>query len=314
MYYYFSSAYPAVIKLNGIYYGTISDTIKSINIDGKLPLVEVCPLGTNERQVTFFPDTDFLLSPPDGVLVTDLNGGYLLKFLKTTKVGDFKVIEQKRFSSFLATVFIENGLKVSIETQSGFFADTIDLCAEKAEIVEFSLNGCVFCAITFKGDENFLAVFEISEQIKRVFFKAVSDCAFDGGFYTTETFSDIAKHVVKSEWEFTNGAFTKKHIHVERAKDFDLLSLNKKILPFAFLEELLVCGNISEFLADNLKENADKLKSYLGDFIGIMPPPIFRAPDEIGLIYQRGKNKYIVKYCTFDIDNNKICNLKLIEN
>ncbi len=313
MYYYFSSAYPAAIKLNGIYYGVISDTVKAIDLDQNLPLVEVCPLCANERQINFFPDGDFLSNPPDNALVTDLGGGYLIKFLKNTKVGDFRVIAQKKGNNLLATVFVENGLKVSIETPGGFFADCLDFIADSAEISSFNLDGNSFCLITFSGVDKMLCVYSLtSEPVQRVFIRQADDYSIDGGFFTTEKVPDIAKHTIKSEWEYKNGKFCQKNIFVERNGEFDINSLNERILPFAFLEEILCGGNPSDFLAESLKGSAERLKEYLGDFIGIMPPPIFREQNQVGLIFPDGKNKYRAKYCAVTISDKKVSNIKLL--
>ena len=314
MYYYFSCAYPAAIKFNGIYYGVISDTVKSIKIDGKLPLVEICPLSPTERQTTFIPDDNLLNAPPNGMLVTDMRGGYLIKILKNYRVGDFEVLCQQRFSDLVVTVFIENGLKISIETPGNFFADTIDFFATSAEIVRFNLNSHNMVAINLVGKDKLLTVYNLTDKISKVFSRSVDDFSTDGGFYTTERFFDIAKHTVFSEWQFDGKNFNQLKKHCKRADDFIINDLSDKIIPFAFLEELLVGGNVKDFLDDNLKDNFDKLKGYLGEFIGIIPPPTFRSIEEIGLVFPNGKNKYKVEYCTFEIKDKKICNIKKLED
>ncbi len=313
MYFYFSSAYSAVIKLNGIYYGVISNTLKSCNFQGELPLVEICPLTPDQNQINFFPDTKFLSAPPDGVAVTDLRGGYLINFLKNAKVGDFKVLCQKKTGEFLATAFIENGLKVSIETTKGFFADVLDFSADNAKIFSLSLNGQNFCLVEFTGEKKVVCAYCLSKNIHRAFLREVDDYSTDGGFFTTVKFLDVAKHKRKSEWEFISGEFKEKNFAVEKSPNFDFARLNDKIVPYAFLEEILCGGNPLDFLADNLSSGADRLKDYLGDFIGIMPPPVFRRQDEVGLIYPNGKNKYLVKYFTFSVENKKVTNFSSCE-
>ena len=68
-------------------------------------------------------------------------------------------------------------------------------------------------------------------------------------------------------------------------------------------------GCVDSFLCENVKKNADKLKAYLGEFIGVIPPPIFRRPDEVGVVLGDG-NGYKVDYFTFDFERGKICNIK----
>lgn len=309
MYYYFSSAYPAAIKFDGIYYGVVSNTVKSIKIEGAPPLVEICPLVPSERQINFIPDRDFLCSPPDGILVTDLRGGFLIKTRKNPIASEFRVLCQQKFSDAVVTVFTDNGLKVSMETRNGFFSDSSDFSANAAEIKRFSLNSAEFFAVYLSGEENLLACYSFSGKIKKVFSRNVSDYSTDGGFYTTEKFQNIAKHTVRSEWEFSDDEFRQKNKSVERSEKFVASELPDKILPYAFLEEICVGGNPADFLSENLKENADMLKGYLGEFIGVIPPPHFRSINEIGLIFPDGKNKYKAEYCTFEISDKKILNI-----
>ena len=313
MYYYFSSAFPAAIKFNGIYYGVISQTVKSINLDGSLTLVEICPLVPNERQINFIPDSEFLASPPDGILITDMRGGYLIKVEKNYRVEEFSIINQQKFSDLVVTVFTENGLKISIETQNNFFADVINFSARSAEVKRFSLSNEQFIAVFLEGEDNLLLVYHIDSQIEKVFSRNVSGYSVDGGFYTTEKFKDVAKHVVHSEWDYNKEIF-QKNTSVERSESFIISELTDKILPYAFLEEILVGGNPSDFLCDDLKEHANKLKDYLGEYIGVIPPPIFRKPTEVGIVFAVGKNKYKVDYCEFEIVNGKIANVKKSEN
>ena len=314
MYYYFSADFPAAIKFNGIYYGVISKTVKSIRIDGDCPLVEVCPLLSSERQINFIPDSDFLSSPPDGVLVTDMRGGYLVKILKNLRVGEFKILEQFKSSDLAVTAFIENGLKISIETKEGFLADTINFLAQSAKITRFSLVDSNFVAVLFLGTTNLLTVYSLSSEIKKVFSREVAKFSVDGGFYTTEEFLDIAKHTVHSEWIWQDGAFIQKNKSVNCKEGFCPQNLPESVFPYAFLEEILIGNTPTDYLVDPLKQSADKLKDYLGDFIGIMPPPTFRSIEEIGLIFPDGKNKYKVSYCTFLLEGKKIANVKKLDD
>lgn len=310
MYFYFSCEYPAALKLNGIYYGIISDTVKACNIDLSAPtLAEVCSLIPDERGINFIIDDNF-----DGILegcsVTDLKGGYLIKFNRNHRGGEFKVMAQEKFPDLCATVFNDNGLKISLETPKDFFADNLSVFCETAEIRRFTVNGTDFCVSIIRAEKTVLFVYSLTDKISKVFERQVDEYSFDNGFYTTENFCDIAKHRVTCCWNFDNGAFCEKERNIQRSENFSADNLPEKLLPFAFLEELLIGGDISAYLCDGIKENADKLGGYLGNFIGIMPPPIFRSIDEVGLIYKYKDNRYRVDYVTFEFSNGKISNIK----
>lgn len=314
MYLYFSSAYPAAIKLNGIYYGVISDTVKSISINGEPPFIEICSLVSDERQINFIVDTSFLSSPPENVTVTDMKGGYFIKTLKSYHTNEFKVIAQNKSTDTVVTVFTENCLKISIERTDGFFADNEKFFADSSTIQFFNFNNESFVAILLKSKENLLNVYKLNNDIEKVFSREVKDFEINGNLITIEEFFDVAKHVVKTSWEFADGIFKKKFVEVNHAPTFNPENLNEKIIPFAFLEELLVGGNLEPYLSDTLKEKSSMLKDYLGEFIGIMPPPTFRSIDEVGLIYKKSERNYEVNYCTFEIINRKIFNLKKSEH
>ena len=311
MYYFFSSNYPAVIKLNGIYYGEITDTVKSINIETQdLPFIEVCPLNGLAEPLNFLLDDGFLSAPPDNVCVTNLGGGYMLKFNACLKNQQFCIINQQKFSNAVVTVFNDNGLKISVETPTDFFAKSLAFQANGADITAFSLNGNNFIAVNFLGNANILAIYSIDEKVKELFFREVFSFSLDGGITTVETLSDMAKHKITLNWQLLDGCLAEKSRSVERSEKFKMENLPKPLLPYAFIEELYASGQVLDYLSNGIKENADKLIDYFGKFIGVMPPPIFRKPDEIGLIYKSSDNKFFVQYYLFEMEDRKICNIK----
>lgn len=313
MYYYFSSDFPAVIKINGIYYGSIQNTVKPLRFDDdNETFIEICPLIKNENPTSFIIPSDFLFSPPDSVTVTDLKGGYLIKILKSFNGGEFKVLSQSRLSSALVTVFNENGLKVSIETANDFFVEPIPIQPKTVEVTEVNICGANLIAVILLdiNDENTVLLYSLNNGAKQIFMRTVKTFSFENGFSTTETLCDIAKHEITVFWEFSNNQLSEKSRRVNCKKNITEINLPDKLLPYAFVEELFVSGNYTYFLSDNIKENADKLPEYLGSFIGVMPPPTFRDVSEVGLIYPNGKNKYKVEYFIFEIEKTKICNIK----
>lgn len=313
MYYYFSSGYPAAIKFNGIYYGLITDTIKPLKIeDGTFPLVEVCPVGNSNGNLTFILNDEFLRSPTEYVVVTDLKGGYLIKFLPQHKDGAFKIICQQKFSDAVCTLFNENGIKLSIETHDDFYAENLNLKTTTAKIERFSLGQSNFVAI-FLEDISLLSVYCISNKIAPVFCRMVNSFDLSNGFTTTECLKDMAKHQVVSVWEENGGRLKEKSRLVSRAEKFDKDKLPLPLLPYAFIEEFLVGGEFLDYLSNEMKEKATHLKGFFGDFIGVMPPPEFIPQEQVGLIYRKKENAYQVEYYDFEFVDRKISNIKQVE-
>ncbi len=314
MYYYFYSTYNSVLKINGMYYGSISKCVKPIRIDDNLPpFVQACSLCSSEKDVNLLIDDDFLTCPPENVSLIDLNGGYALVLNSSNKKEGFFVLAQQKFPYAVITVFNENGLKISIETPNDFYALPLTIRADNATITPFILDGEQLFAINIKGDNNHLLIYKITNNIELLFFRQVHDFCIQNSLTTSEKFSDIAKHTVTTNWTLRNGFLVEKDRIVSKSENFSLDSLNENILPFAFLEQLFCGGDIVEFLSENIKENARLFNSFFGKFIGICPPPAFIEKDCVGVIYRIKNNIYKVKYFCFELQNGKISNIKEIE-
>lgn len=307
---YFCSSIPAVLKINGKYYARLSSDWVKFELDCELPFIEVCFLYSAQKSLCFFPDQDFLLSPPKDVIVTDLSGGLVIQFSPVVSNPTFKVLSQIKENDLVATVFNENGLKISIETPSSFFADCLPLTADNAAVSRFSLDGYDFIAVSFEGKEKTLFVYSLYPEVRCVFTRKVYSFSLDNGFFTTENFLDIAKHQVTSFWTFDGANFKEKDRKITCAKTVDPKKLPLAILPYAFLEELLVGGDVLPFVCGTVKENAQKLKEFLGEYIGVFPPPEFKDISLVGLIYNNGNNKYKAQYLTFEFTDNLISNVK----
>ena len=79
MQYYFISEFPAVIKINGVYSGKIDNALKKFNLLDNA-FIEVCPLNRTDQPINFMLDSSFLGSPPDGIIITDLKGAFVINF------------------------------------------------------------------------------------------------------------------------------------------------------------------------------------------------------------------------------------------
>ena len=312
MYYYFTSDYPAVLKLNGLYLGSIKDTVKSLSAN-QPPFIEVCPLQSGYEQINFIPNAEFLSTPTNYVAVTDLNGGYLFHFSQTQIVSEFKMIAQEKCENALVTIYNDNGVKLSIESPSDFFVGNLTRAFSSVEIKFFSLGESKFVSIFTLGKENLLTVYHIGQKTEIAFCREVSEYSIDDTLKTKTQYKDIQKHEISSEWNFNGYEFTEKSHIVLPSEQSLKTDFNRHVLPYAFIEEILVGGYYERFTGGIVKENARKIKGYFGDFIGVMPPPAFRTSDQVGIIYKDGINRYSVKYFTFSIDDGKVIGIHPVE-
>lgn len=311
MYFYFIGERPAALKIDGELCGRANGE-RCFNFDGAPPFVEICPLCADETPSYFYPNDDFLSSPPAGFAVTDMRGGYyVLKTFGKTQT-PFNLLAQKKFSDAVVTVFTENGLTVSIETPLGTFAETLYLDSASAQISRERINGADFTFISFKcraSDKIFLCIYSIS-PVKRVFMREVDSFQIIGGsLVTTEMLQDIAKHEIKTVWDATD-EFKEVSRETTCSKNFSADRVCDLILPYVFAEEFFAGGNFLRYLGGDIKTNADKFGGFFGEFIGVCVPPFFRDYNEIGFIKKRGENAYYIDYFIFETENGKICGIK----
>lgn len=314
MYYYFSTDFPTIIKINGQYKGKTDDLLAYHALPDEQIFVEIYPLSCDCTPFCFLVDEKFFISPPPNLILTDLKGGYLIKLVMPPLSTPFKIVAQEKFPFAVATVFEDNGLKLSIETPTDMYAENFNFVCNSVSITPFSFWGEQLLCVKFEARKCLLNCYLLGKQITPVFSKKVDSFSIENGFFTTESFLDIAKHVLTCEWELLNGRLIKKNVRIEKSPAFNARQIPPHALPYAFLEEFLLTDQVQEFAQPNLCDNVTHLRAYLGNYIGVMPPPEFRSIDEVGLIYSQSANKYSVNYFTFTAQDGKICNIKRLSD
>ena len=306
MYYYFTSKNDCALKLNGIYLGLVSKTIKHVNILSEKSLVEIVSLNGSLPSLSFVLDDNLLTNPPLNLSVTDMKGGYLISYIATPVSLPFKVIEQKKFSDLVITVFCDNGYKISIETNTDFFTESLD-CQVLSTQIERKGD---LLLVGINGDIKAIFGYQLTPKICPVIKKSCNDFCFENTITTTHEYCDIAKHKTFITWEIKNNSLCPRDKQITYSPNFSINNLPAKIIPYAFLEELLVGGVVDDYLDTTIKPNADKLRGFFGNFIGVMPPPFFVSPEQIGLIYKKNSNQYYVEYCSFELNGRLISGIK----
>lgn len=321
MYFYFSSDRPAVIKIGGIYFGNITNTVKFLKADeAKPPLIEIIPLCASAGSCAFFPNEEFLACPPEAFAVTDLCGGYLINYFPPpAQNGAFNLIFQKKYRDLAVTVFSENGFKISLETPQDCFIETLrfEILGVTAYRKTCGAEEILFLAFE-RGENNeteknkqIVCGYALSGKIKKIFEREVNDFSVENGIFTAEKRKDIAKHESEIFWEYNSEKreIYKARTKISRSPSFDKNKLPAQVLPYAFLEELAAGGDYIEYLTGNVLENANKLNGFFGEFIGVMPPPLFRKENETGIVYRAGERRYKTEYYIFELTSRKISNI-----
>ncbi len=310
MYFFVCAEYPVAVKLDGNYLGSLQEGNLLLPVSSfENSFVEVCSLDGSQNGLNFILSADFVCRPPTNVYVTDLDGGYLIKLNRTYNALPFTLFTQEKFSGCACTVYAENGYKITLETPRDFYLETLDFEVTGATVRSAFGGGII--VVQFEGD-NTVCAYNVKNKIEKVMCCQADYLSIENGITTKQTLNDIACHVVTADWQLKDGrlvcisrsATTKEGFYPDR--------LPLEILPYAFLEELAVGGSVDCYLTGNVLANKDKLKAYLGEFIGVMPPPVFKQSQSVGLIYKDGNRRYKVKYLTFQLDGRKICNLSFV--
>lgn len=305
---FFSASFPCALKINGKYCAQIENSPYLYKTDS-VCLIESFALTNGGESRAFLTEERFLKNPPDFIIVTDIIGGYFIEFLPPKPVRPFTILAQEKTDFLIATAFYDNGAKLSIETPYSFYAEDLPIDTESALIECVKLGGEPLVAVKVFGKNTSLLIFSITNDIKKVFSNTITEYFFQNGLTTKLCLKDLAKHIITKTWEYKNGAFSLTAIDIEKKKGFNFNALPNQLKGYAFFEELLIGGNILEFLTENMQTKANKLKGYLGDYIGVIPPPRFHEQNKVGLVYKNTCSFYSVRYFRPTFIGDKIDNL-----
>ena len=305
---FFSASFPCALKINGKYCAQIENTTYSYQTDS-VCLIESFALINGGETRAFLTEERFLKNPPEFIVVTDIIGGYFIEFIPPKPIKPFNILAQEKNDYLIETAFYDNGAKLSIETPYSFYAEDLPINTESALIECVNLGGELLVAVKVKSESTWLLVFAIDNDIKKVFSANISEYSFNNGLTTKTYLKDFAKHTVTKTGEYKNKSFSLASIDIQKKKGFNYNNLPNSLKAYAFFEELLVGGNILEFLTDNMQKKADKLKGYLGDYFGVIPPPRFHNQNAVGLVYNKTSSFYTVRYFCPTFIGDKIDNL-----
>ena len=79
------------------------------------------------------------------------------------------------------------------------------------------------------------------------------------------------------------------------------------LLPFAFLESVLLGIDYTQFLSKDLLGKAETLRAFLGEFVAVVPT---RKPNVCGLVRQKADRLYEVESVSLEITDGKITDIR----
>ena len=305
---YFLSYIPAILKLNGMYIGTIDGFERHIELDPNDRIfAEIIP-DNNLQSLNFFLDEKFFACPPEFCDLYCIESDYLIYIREyAPKDGKIEVLHQVRFCGNLVTLFAQGGLYLSIEGGE-YLLEPLPPSFKNFTAQTHTLAGREVFAIS-----NGKHLIVINEKGKIIFKSAANSFEFSDTLKITAEFETCTCAQAVCEYSY-NG----ESLALISASVRQLRPPEKDILHFAFFESVLTGADCTNYLDDSLKERAADLKSYLGEFVSVTVPPekfytVHGDIDAAGLVYPKSKNLFEIKYFAVDINGDKISNIYPID-
>ncbi len=252
---YFYSKIDAILKINGQYVGKVSKNVTFTLIEDN-SLIEFLPLNDDYCSLSVFNFKSNLAK------IYKLKNSLLICPVFTKKRNaPYKIISQTEVNVFdrkhLLTILSDGFYKFHL---NGDFYVTDELPFVPDNFNVETRDNLVF--ITFTLYKKCLFVYTIKNNQLSLCFKDVID-DFSYTTYQLKTFKSynlISKIDVTETWQFNNG-FTLINTTCEYDKNLNMANL--KIKGLLFLNLLILNGNITDFLANNLIEKSSNIKEFL---------------------------------------------------
>ncbi len=297
---YFLSSRPCALMLGGVFFGMTDGFERFAEIEPKDNVfAEFIPEGA--LPVGFFITEKLRFSPPDHCEVYILKDGIAV-FAKSFPPSDFslKLVAQQRFRENLVTVFRQGDLQISIETSKGFFVAPLSPCFEPCKI--FWEHG-----LFFVEGQGALAVFNAAGEC--VLNEKISEYRIENDVLSAVLpLSDSRGRFAECAWALTDDACFQTSFKVRQTdtgKDEE--TLRDELIPYAFFESVLIGADFSELLSDELKERAQHIKAFLGDFVSVV---LTEQPNTCGLVRKKKERLFEVHYFTAEVKDGKIVDIR----
>jgi hypothetical protein len=190
----------------------------------------------------------------------------------------------------------------------------------------------------FVEGENTLAVY--TKDGKRIFFEQILSFFVEGTtLNATLPLSDRLNRVAECVWELEENGCTQTKFTIRQTgalprqsssispcestsprpqknssmpsqnteEDPPLIALPEDLFAYAFFESILFRADYTQFLSDELKSDADKIPTFLGEFIGVS---LTNTPNICGLIKKKNERLFEVIPFSIVVENGKIVDVK----
>lgn len=300
---YFLSSIPCALSVNGAFFGRTDGFERFAEVSLKDNLfIQFTP--ENALPLSFFLTEEIRFSPPSGVEVYLLPDAIALYAREFSPI-DFtlKLIAQKRFDDALVSVFFQGGVHLCVQTEQNVFTFPLPPSFCQCEL--------------FQADDFFLlrsptqlAVFHVSG--KRVLLERALEYTLNGNELTAVLpLSDSLQRTAECKWLLTDCSATTLSFTLRQAytqsQEKQASQIAEELLPFAFLESVLLGVEDTAMLSEELLDGKEKIKDFLGEFVAVTLTPDVNT---YGLVYPKGERLFEVKYVSIETENGKITEIR----
>ena len=301
---YFLSSQPCALMVNGAYFGRTDRFERFAELalrDG----VYLNFMPENAQPLGFFLTEQIRFQPPDGVEVYLLQDGVAV-YARDFPPNDFllKTIAQARFDNLLCTLFVQGTPQISVQSPDGFFNAPLPHA--------FKENACIsmHADLLFIHTNTHLAVY--TRKAERLFFEEIHSFEVkENQLVATLPLSDLFARTAECVYNLSPTSCARVSFTLRQNRtlqgETDERKIAEELLAYAFFESVLIGGDYTAFLSDELLSKAENLREFLGDFISVT---LTGNPNVCGLIKQKAERLFEVHYVTVEQKKGKITDIK----
>lgn len=293
---YFLSSQPCALTLNGAYFGLTDRFERFAEVDLRdRVFVQFTP--ENAHPVSFFLTENIRFSPPQNCAVYLLKDGIAVYAYDFAPV-DFTLrpITQKRDRDCLVTIYAQGRAQMTVQTTEGFFNATLPPSFCECEI--FFHAGLILLRSPKE-----LAVYTKTAQL--LLCEQVLDFSLEeGALRASLPVFDCLGQTADCAWALSADDCKQTEFTLRAQNRPNVL---EELLPYAFFESVLIGGNYADFLCDELLQDAERIRAFLGNFIGVT---LTKEPQCCGLIRKKAERLFSVSYYCVEIVDGKITDVK----
>lgn len=199
---------------------------------------------------------------------------------------------------FNIAVSTDGGIKLIIS--GDYYHEEIELLFKPEKVNLIPCDNAPYLFISLEKDKKHLVCVKLPD-IKILFNSLCDEYNLSSELSITTRYNDVSRHECIDLWKIGD-----PFLHIGRKINSKNSDYPTEVIPYAFLQEIALCGDYSHFLSDELKEKANLLPSFIGNFDYIIPPFLAHKKDKIGLVF-----KSDIKFISFSINQNKIHDLSI---